>query len=78
MTPNVDTILDAALKLPPEQLQELKERLGLRSLNDQKTKSGDVRKYFGSFDSGDPRSADNDKIDKDLVAEYLDPHDPEN
>ena len=27
-------------------------------------------RYAGDFDSGDPNSADNDKIDRDLIADY--------
>lgn len=29
-----------------------------------------VRSFFGIWDSGDPRSADNDRIDADLTREY--------
>ena len=29
-----------------------------------------VRPFFGSWDSGDPSSADNDRIDADLIREY--------
>lgn len=29
-----------------------------------------VRSFFGIWDSGDPRSADNDRIDADLAREY--------
>ena len=31
---------------------------------------GNVRRHFGSVRSGDPRSADNDRIDADLAKEY--------
>lgn len=33
-----------------------------------------VRSFFGLWDSGDPRSADNDRIDADLVREYASSH----
>lgn len=33
-----------------------------------------VRSFFGIWDSGDPQSADNDRIDTDLAAEYASPH----
>jgi hypothetical protein len=78
MTPNVDTIFDAALKLPADQRLELMNRLEKQSHDDRKRNTGNVRKYFGAFDSGDPKSADNDKIDEDLAAEYLDTHESEN
>ena len=36
-----------------------------------------LRPFFGKFRSGDPSSADNDKIDRDLAAAYADDHEPE-
>ena len=33
-----------------------------------------VRSFFGIWDSGDPRSADNDRLDADLAAEYANSH----
>lgn len=33
-----------------------------------------VRSFFGVWDSGDPRSADNDSIDADLSDEYASSH----
>lgn len=33
-----------------------------------------VRAFFGIWDSGDPRSADNDRIDADLAREYASSH----
>lgn len=35
----------------------------------------DVTRYFGMWDSGDPDSADNDRIDADLAREYGSSHD---
>jgi protein involved in polysaccharide export with SLBB domain len=37
----------------------------------------DVTRYFGIWDSGDPDSADNDRIDADLAREYANTHDEE-
>ncbi len=34
-------------------------------------------RHFGTINSGDPRSADNDKIDADLIRAYEDTHDDE-
>lgn len=70
-------VIDAALKLTPEQQQILVERLKIKSVIGKK-KTGNVRKYFGTFNSGDPNSADNDKIDSDLAEAYLDTHEPVN
>lgn len=36
--------------------------------------SQSVRSFFGIWDSGDPRSADNDRIDADLAREYASSH----
>jgi hypothetical protein len=77
MNSDVNAVLDAALKLPPDELEELKRRLNRITVAGHKRK-GDVTRFFGTFDSGDPRSADNDKIDADLAEEYSDDHAPEN
>lgn len=77
MNTDAKTVLDAALKLPPDELEELKRRLNRISVSGQR-RTGDVTRFFGVFDSGDPRSADNNKIDADLAAEYDDDHAPEN
>lgn len=75
MNPDLNTVLDAAMKLPPVQRRELIVRL---QIAEAPQKRGDVTKFFGTFNSGDPRSADNDKIDADLANEYFDAHEPEN
>lgn len=64
------------MKLPPNERRELISRLTTASMP-AKT-AGAVRKHFGIIDSGDPRSADNDKIDRDLAREYLDTHEAKN
>lgn len=40
-------------------------------------KKGDISRFFGIFDSGDPNFADNEKIDADLAREYGATHDDE-
>ena len=35
------------------------------------TRKGDITKFFGMFDTGDPDGSDNDKIDADLARYYL-------
>jgi hypothetical protein len=37
---------------------------------------GGFEQLFGSWDSGDENSADNERIDADLAREYADPHAP--
>ena len=34
-------------------------------------RKGDITKFFGMFDTGDPDGSDNDKIDADLANYYL-------
>lgn len=77
MNPDLNTVLDAAMKLPPEQRAELKRRLDTMD-RPARPKTGDVTRCFGMIDSGDPRSADNERIDADLAEAYLDDHAPEN
>ena len=67
MNQNLNTVLAAALELPPPQQRRLIEELRKRALPEKK-KTGDVTKFFGTINSGDPNSADNDKIDADLAA----------
>ena len=76
MNTNLNSVLHAALKLPPAQRAELIAKL---SSNPTLEKQPDIlRKYFGMIDSGDPDSANNDKIDADLAAAYMDNHASEN
>ena len=37
-------------------------------------KSGDISKFIGMFNSGDPDSANNERIDADLARAYADTH----
>jgi len=76
MIPNLNSILEAALQLPAEEKAELISQLSLTF--PRKKTPGNVRKHFGTFNSGDPRSCDNDKIDADLAKSYLDTHEFEN
>lgn len=76
MTPEFNTVLNAAMRLPPAERQKLVSRLSI-VMSRGKT-AGAVEKYFGMFHSDDPNSADNDKIDADLAEEYLAAHEPEN
>jgi hypothetical protein len=76
MNPDLRTVLDAAMKLPPEQQRELIVKLS--DVNSRQKKPGVLRKYFGMINSGDPHSADNDKIDADLARAYIDDHESEN
>lgn len=76
MNPDLNAVLDAAMKLPPDQRRELIIKLSC-STTTSKT-PGAVRKHFGSISSGDPNSADNEKIDAELAKSYLETHEFEN
>ncbi|MCC6327172.1 MAG: hypothetical protein IT174_01565 [Acidobacteria bacterium] len=75
MTPDLNTVLKDALRLPPEDQRELAQKL-LDGTRVRRTRRGDITKFFGTFDSGDPDSANNDRIDADLAREYADDHEP--
>ncbi len=45
---------------------------------DEKPKrNGDITKFFGMFDSGNPDSSNNEQIDRDLARAYADDHEDE-
>jgi len=67
--------LEDLLKQPPGELQgevlQFAESLLDRSDSSSRAKgTPPVRSFFGIWDSGDPRSADNNRIDADLAREY--------
>lgn len=76
MAPEVDSVIDAALRLSTEQ-QRVVVRTLSEKLSSKRRTGGDVTKFFGTFHSNDPNGGDNDKIDADLAASYLDTHDKE-
>lgn len=72
--------LEDVLKQLPEELQNevmqfaeslLQEKCGHSA---KEAEVASVRSFFGIWDSGDPRSADNDQIDADLAQEYANSH----
>ncbi|MDT7779654.1 MAG: hypothetical protein QOC99_2166 [Acidobacteriota bacterium] len=73
MSENYESVLEAARQLSPEQQRRLVERL-LTVLSQTELSAsngrGKARRHFGVWDSGDERSADNDRIDLDLASEY--------
>jgi hypothetical protein len=75
--------IDEVLKKLPDELQNevlkfAESLLKRRRARDTGSSSGNgsrsVRSFFGIWDSGDPRSADNDRIDADLAREYASSH----
>jgi hypothetical protein len=70
---------DDLLSQLPEELQHQVLRFAealLQQKEDPASGNGEpeLRTLFGSWDSGDPRSADNERIDADLAAEYAGSH----
>jgi hypothetical protein len=73
MSKSYELLLAEALRLPAEQQRELAERLlaGVnRGVTGDNAEPRKARRHFGAWDSGDERSADNDRIDLDLAREY--------
>jgi hypothetical protein len=75
--------IDDVLKKLPDDLQDEVLRFAESLLKSRRARDPDdslgngsrsVRSFFGVWDSGDPRSADNDRIDADLAREYANPH----
>jgi hypothetical protein len=63
--------------LPLPEKEQLKlaslilEKVAKEDAAEQPTRKGDITKFFGMFDTGDPDGSDNDKIDADLNNYYL-------
>lgn len=76
MIADLNTVFDAAMKLPPTERAELISRLS--SYPTREKLPGTLRKYFGMINSGDSDSANNEKIDADLAEAYMDDHSPKN
>ena len=81
MSENLETLLNAARKLPLEEQRLLAEKLleatkEFGNANDNKVR-GKVRRHFGAWDSGNVRSADNEEIDRDLAREFASTHENE-
>jgi hypothetical protein len=80
-----DKIGEILKKLPDELQDEVlkfaESLLRSRRLHDtgssDRNGSPSVRSFFGVWDSGDPRSGDNDRIDAELAREYADSHEAE-
>jgi hypothetical protein len=59
-------------------VERLAETVSRRpSVGTEGKRRGDIRRFFGSVSSGDPRAADNERIDADLAREYGATHDEE-
>ena len=86
MNESYESILEAARRLTAGERRELALNLldelpgrrlarrqgrGIKRSGEHATaEGGRARRLFGAWDSGDERSADNDRIDRDLAGEY--------
>lgn len=70
--------IERVLSQLPEELQhevlEFAESLARRNTGVPTNGTSSVHSLFGTWDSGDPHSADNDRIDNDLAREIASPH----
>ena len=70
-------LVDEALKQGRTPEEEASVRLQRSVPIRKNNRKGDITKFFGMFDSGDPDSSDNERIDADLAREYGDNHEDE-
>jgi hypothetical protein len=71
MSENYESLLEAALRLPAEEQRRLaRQLLAEAGMSGSPAVRGKARRHFGAWDSGDERSADNERIDLDLAREY--------
>ena len=78
MTKQIEAVYEQGVFRPLEPV-ELPEgaRLDIVLITPEKQKggaAGTTRRHFGAWDSGEARSADNDRIDEDLAREYPGEH----
>jgi len=70
--------IEKVLSQLPEDLQrevlEFAESLVRKSGHSSPNGTHSVQSLFGTWDSGDAHSADNDRIDSDLAGEFASPH----
>jgi hypothetical protein len=76
MSTSVEALYKQAQHLTSEERRELARKLAT-PVTRGKT-PGKVERLFGSYSSGDPCSADNDRIDADLAHEYGSDHETDN
>jgi hypothetical protein len=81
MSENLETLFDAARKLPVEDQKLLAEKLLEATKEFEHADNGRVRgkarRHFGAWDSGNVKSADNEGIDRDLAREFASTHENE-
>lgn len=65
------------LKLASLILDKVSQRSSATDELEQPPRTGDSTRFFGMFNSGDPDSADNERIDADLARAYADDHEDE-
>ena len=76
MSTSVEALYKQAQHLTSEERRELARKLATPVTRG--NIPGKVEQLFGSYSSGDPHSADNDRIDADLAHEYGSDHETDN
>lgn len=73
--------IERVLSQLPEELQhevlQFAESLVRQAEDASPNGTSSVHSFFGTWDSRDPHSADNERIDKDLARELANPHEAE-
>ena len=85
MTTHAKTLEELIRELPPQSRDEVRDFVELllarqkpAAQTELPSEADAFERLFGSWDSGDPNSADNERSDADLAREYADPHDTSN
>jgi hypothetical protein len=84
MATQAKTLEELIRELPPHKQAEVRDFVEFLLARQESsprvvgsTRSGGFEQLFGSWDSGDENSADNERIDADLAREYGSPHESE-
>lgn len=68
---------DERLKLAALIIGDLSDGRETKGASEKTKRNGDITKFFGMFDSGNPDSSNNEQIDRDLARAYADDHEDE-
>lgn len=65
------------LKLASLILEKVTQSSSPGDATEKSKRTGDITRFFGMFNSGDPDASDNERIDADLARAYADDHEDE-
>jgi len=78
MTKTLEATYDGETLRPDEPLDlkpNTRVRVTIEMPVESEKKQGDISRFFGAWESGNPNSGDNEQIDADLAREYSATHD---